>query len=95
MTKRFHGGHAGQSGVMAALLAARLLGIVYCVLTAVCVGALALAGMQGFDARNLGPVAITIWYEGRGYYFAASEAPQLEALLDSRTVETALSKRAA
>ncbi|MEN9704525.1 MAG: hypothetical protein RLZZ393_404 [Pseudomonadota bacterium] len=39
---------------------ARLLGIVYCVLTAVCVGALALAGMPGFDALCHGLSVISL-----------------------------------
>jgi trk system potassium uptake protein TrkH len=39
---------------------ARLLGIVYCVLTAVCIGALALAGMPGFDALCHGLSVISL-----------------------------------
>jgi hypothetical protein len=50
---------------------------------------------EGFDARNLGSVGITIWRDGHGYYFAAAESARLEALMSARTLEAALAQRAA
>ena len=36
---------------------------------------------QGFDARNLGPVGITIWHGGKGHFFASEKSRELTAKL--------------
>lgn len=35
---------------------------------------------QGFDARNLGQVGITIWHEGQGHFFPSDKSGELARL---------------
>jgi len=36
---------------------------------------------QGFDARNLGQVGITIWHGGKGHFFSSERSRELTAKL--------------
>jgi len=50
---------------------------------------------EGFDARNLGQVGITIWKGGNGFYFPAEELRQLPSCLTPRDFDQVLKDRRA
>jgi hypothetical protein len=48
---------------------------------------------EGFDARNLGQVGITIWQDGDGVFLPAEELKQLPRDLTVRDFEQVLRRR--
>ena len=49
---------------------------------------------QGFDARNLADVGITVWRKGKGLFFPAEEAARLSTAIARREVEALIESAA-
>ena len=49
---------------------------------------------QGFDARNLAGVGITVWSKGAGHFFPAEDAARLSTAIARREVETLIESAA-
>ncbi len=45
---------------------------------------------NGYDARNLADVGITVWWRGNGHYFPAEEASRLATALSRNDLESLL-----
>ncbi len=50
---------------------------------------------EGYDARNLGQVGITVWENGNGFFLAAEELRQLPRDLTARDFAQVLKRRRA
>ncbi len=50
---------------------------------------------EGFEARNLGQVGITIWESGVGYFLPAEELSQLPSQAGPLDILTLVKRRAA
>jgi len=49
---------------------------------------------EGYDARNLGAVGITIWHGAEGHFYPAQELRQFSGLVARRNFDEIRSKRA-